>query len=193
MTTAYPLAWPEGWPRTAPHQRERWPANPGPTVAGALKEVQDELRRLGVQHVVLSSNVTLGAEKPADPGVVAYGTYQKQSIAIPCDRWNSVAGNLRAIAKTIEAMRGMERWGAKHMIRAMFQGFTALPAAGPGQRHWRDVLAVPPGTTPTRDILEKRRRELAQVAHPDRPGGSTEAMAAINAAFDQAVKELGLT
>lgn len=188
---AYPLAWPEGWPRTRPEHRERWAAS-NITVAGALKELQDELRRLGVQSVVLSSNVTLGAERPEDPGVVAYGVYQKLPIAIPCDRWNTVAGNLRAIAKTIEAMRGMERWGAKHMIRAMFQGFTALPAATAGQRHWREVLGVAPDNNPTRDVLEKMRNHMAKRYHPDMPGGSTEAMAAINVAFDQAVKELGL-
>lgn len=195
---AYPLAWPPGWPRTAAHQRERWPASPSPTVAGALKELQDELRRLGVTDVVLSSNVTLGAENPEDPGVVAFGVFRKQRIAIPCDRWNTVGGNLRAIAKTIDAMRGMERWGAKHMIAAMFQGFTALPAATAGQRHWREVLGLPQEWVPTRRHLEEVRRQLEEVRrqlalanHPDR-GGSEARMSEINAAFDQAVKELGL-
>lgn len=191
MTQAYPLAWPEGWPRTGAGLRERWPASPPPAVAKALAEVQDELRRLGVTNVVLSSNVSLGAENPSDPGVVAYGLYQKQQIAIPCDRWSTVGGNLRAIARTIEAMRGMERWGAKHMIMAMFQGFVALPSAGPGQRHWREVLDFVGIDKPDRGALEIHRRSLAMKAHPDR-GGSTDRMAEINAAFDQAVKELGL-
>lgn len=190
MTAAYPLAWPEGWPRTAPQHRERWPSSQI-TLSGALKDLHAELGRLGVKGVVLSSNCSLGMENAPDPGVVAYGMYQGQQMAIPCDRWNSVAGNVRAIAKTIEAMRGMERWGAKHMIRAMFQGFTALPAAGPGQRHWREVLGFRDAGTPSRADLERARNRLAMEAHPDR-GGSTEAMAAINVAFDQALKELGL-
>lgn len=127
--TAYPLAWPDGWPRHKGY-RERWPSQGRvTTLSAALKECQDELRRLGASNVVLSSNVTLGAENPSDPGVVAYCTYDGLQVAIPCDRWNTVAGNLRAIAKTIEAMRGMERWGAKHMIRAMFTGFTRSPQA----------------------------------------------------------------
>lgn len=190
MTTAYPLAWPQGWPRTAPQRRERWPAKVA--LSAALAELHAELGRLGVKGVVLSSNCTLGMENAPDPGVVAYGMHNGQRIAIPCDRWNSVAGNVRAIARTIEAMRGMERWGAKHMITAMFQGFTALPAAGPGQKHWREVLIYYPDSKPTRADLEARRRDLAKTAHPDRAGGSDAAMADINAAFDQAVEELGL-
>jgi hypothetical protein len=126
--TAFPLQWPPGWPRTPAVQRQAWPRDGSLTVSGALRELTEELRRLGARNVVLSSNCTLGVDKPADPGVVAYAVYEAQNIAIPCDRWTSVGGNLRAIAKTIEAMRGMERWGAKHMIRAMFQGFTAIAA-----------------------------------------------------------------
>ncbi len=191
MTTAYPLAWPKGWPRTEASKRERWPAPKPPPLQTALDEMKKELRLLGVEHVTLSSNVTLGAEAPADPGVVAYGVYDKQEIAIPCDRWNTVGGNLRAIAKTIEAMRGMQRWGAKHMIRAMFHGFVALPAAGPGQQHWREVLGIAAGTKVDATLIEHRRRALAMQHHPDRPGGSQEAMAKINAAADEALREIG--
>lgn len=183
---AYPLAWPAGWPRTPAPRRERWPSSQI-TITGALRECQEELRRLGVTAVVLSSNVTLGAEHPADPGVVAYGRLRERSIAIPCDRWNSVAGNLRAIAKTIEAMRGMERWGARHMIDAMFSGLPAL--AAPGARGWREVLGIPASAEATRDLIEKRRRELAKINHPDR-GGDPARMSEINAAAEVALREI---
>lgn len=182
--TAYPLCWPAVWPRTA--TRESWRGSV--TISASLSDLHKEMRLLGVTQLVLSSNVTLGQERPADPGVVAYGFYEKQQIAIPCDRWNTVAGNIRAIAKTVEAMRGMERWGAKNMIRAMFQGFIALPA--PAGRHWRDVLGFHPATRHTRDEIEVRRRSLAKQHHPD-AGGSESAMAEINAAADAALKEIG--
>lgn len=187
MTTAYPLAWPPGWPRTAPHARETWPRDSGLTVSGALSLLQDELRRLGATNVVLSSNVTLGAEKPADPGVVAYAFYGKKQIAIPCDRWSSVSGNLRAIAKTIEAMRGMERWGAKHMITAMFQGFAAI--TGPGHFDWRAILGIKPDAAVSVELVQQRKRELAAIHHPDR-GGNPSQMADINRAADAALAEL---
>lgn len=185
--SAYPLHWPPGWPRT--QHRGPWAGRTAAlALAPALKELQDELRRLGATNIVLSSNVTLGSERPADPGVVAYCTYDGLQIAIPCDRWSSVAGNCRAIALTIEAMRGMERWGAKHMIRAMFQGFTALPAATPGQRHWRHVLGIT-DPAPSERVIRDRQRELALQHHPDR-GGDQHMMAEVNSAAAAALKEL---
>ena len=184
--SAYPLAWPPGWPRTDARRRERWPGHTV-TLARSLTECQAELRRLGATGVVLSSNVTLGAERPADPGVVAYCTYDGTQVAIPCDRWTTVAGNLRAIAKTIEAMRGMERWGAKHMIKAMFMGFAALPAPA-SSPHWSQVL----GVAVDADVaaIETAYRRRARTAHPD-GGGSHEAMARLNAARDAAMSERG--
>lgn len=187
QASAYPLQWPSGWPRTNATGRQSWPASPRPTVAGALRELGDELRRLGAKNIVLSSNVTLGNDRPDDPGVVAYATYEQQQIAIPCDRWNTVAGNLRAIAKTIEAMRGMERWGAKHMIRAMFQGFTAI--RGPGPRPWREVLGLAEQAVVSPALVKQRMRELARVHHPD-VGGSEAHMAEINAAASSALEDL---
>jgi hypothetical protein len=178
--TAYPLTWPEGWPRTKVRERARFRT----TLAGALKELRTEVRLLAGEQsartLVLSSNVTLGAEHPADPGVVAYFTYEQKPVAIPCDRWQAVADNAKAIALTINAMRGMERWGAKHMIRAMFQGFAALPAPD----DWRAQLGHP--TTLTE--AEAAFRERARSAHPD-AGGSHEAMASLNRAIDRARTE----
>lgn len=182
---AYPLVWPEGWARTPPAQRQRW--NGKTTLLAALADAQGELGRLGVKQVVLSSNVTLGVQSPADPGVVAFGIYDGQQIAIPCDRWTDVAGNLRAIARTIEAMRGMERWGAKHMIRAMFQGFTAI--RGPAPMPWREVLGLPLSARADLEAVRARWRDLARTHHPD-AGGDSAAMAEINAAFDRARKEI---
>ncbi|WP_160119676.1 J domain-containing protein [Rhodovarius lipocyclicus] len=178
--TAYPLAWPAGWPRT--QCRQVWPGK-NITLAAALTECQAELRRLGATNIVLSSNVTLGADRPADPGVVAYCTYDGMQVSIPCDRWVTVAGNLRAIAKTIEAMRGMERWGAKHMIKAMFQGFVALPAP----KSWWEIIGAQ--ATASMADIEAAYRQAARRAHPDTPTGSHAAMAELNAAMDQARKE----
>jgi hypothetical protein len=183
--TAYPLQWPSGWPRTNAMSRQRWPNQV--TLGAALKELESEMRMLGVKQIVLSSNCSLGMENAPDPGVVAYGFYDQQQIAVPCDRWSTVAANVRAIAKTINAMRGMERWGAKHMIKAMFQGFTAI--RGPGPKPWREIIGIPPEVRPTIDIVRSRQRELARIHHPD-VGGDPERMAEINAAVDVALREL---
>lgn len=175
--TAYPLAWPAGWPRTPKAEQSRFKT----TLPAALNTLQDEVRLLGGTGLVLSSNVTLGANRPADCGVVAYFFYEQKQVAIPCDRWHNVESNVRAIALTIEAMRGMERWGAKHMIRAMFQGFVALPAPP----DWRSILGHPK----TIAQAEASYRESMKTAHPD-AGGSHEKAAELNAAIEEARRVL---
>ncbi len=159
------------------------------TLNAALKNLNAEVTRLGGSQLLLSSNVTLGAENPADCGVVAYFTLQKQQVAIPCDRWRSVAENVQAIAKTIEAMRGMQRWGASHMIRAMFQGLKALPEKASARTCW-DVLGIAP--TQSQSAIDSAWREKAKTCHPDLPGGSHEAMTELNTARDQASQQATL-
>lgn len=123
-------------------------------------------------------------DRPSDPAVVAYFNYRGKNYAIPCDRWQKVEHNIRAIALTIEAMRGMERWGAKNMIKAMFQGFKALPGKA-GSRPWWEVLNVPRECS--KGMAEIAYREKAKKAHPD-AGGSHEAMAELNQARSEALK-----
>ena len=40
------------------------------------------------------------------------------SRAIACDKWDSIRDNLHAVAKTIEALRGIDRWGTGEMVDA---------------------------------------------------------------------------
>jgi hypothetical protein len=178
---AYPLQWPSGWPRTTARESGRFKTE----LPSALKALKREVELLGGKGLVLSSNYTLGAERPADPGVVAYFDLRNQAIAVPCDRWQVLAHNVHAIALTIEAMRGMERWGAKHMITAMFKGFKALPARS-GPSCW-EVRGVPQ-TASEPEVMAAWRRKAVD-AHPDR-GGSHADMAALNEAKDLALSTI---
>ena len=211
MTTAYPLEWPQGWPRTAERDRKtpkfntrQWSergtykVTKALTVAEARLRLSEELDLLGGKLPVLSTNIELrldgqprsGKPEPHDPGAAAYFQTGGKPRVLACDRWNTVAGNIAAIAAHISALRSIDRWGVGSMDR-LFEGFMALPAPGSGP-HWREVLVYLPDSKPTRADLEARRRDLAREAHPDRPGGSAEQMATINAAFDEAVRELRL-
>jgi hypothetical protein len=174
---AYPLTWPGGWPRTPKPQKSAFKQ----TLAAALSGLKKEVQLLGGTGLLLSSNVILDCARPADPAVVAYFTYEQKQVAIPCDRWLEVEGNIRAIALTIEAMRGMERWGAKHMIRAMFQGFVALPPPA----DWRGIL----GNPSTLEQAEAAYKASMKTAHPD-AGGTHERAAALNTAIKEARKVL---
>lgn len=182
--TGYPLQWPPGFPRT----RFRETGTFKTQLPAALKNLGDQVRLLGGSGLVLSSNCSLGMTTPADPGVVAYFKWDGTEMAIPCDRWCTVAANVQAIALTLEAMRGMERWGAKEMIRSMFRGVKALPSSG---RHWREVLEFANrDRLPTGAQIEESYRALAKVRHPD-TGGTEEAMAELNAARETALRECG--
>jgi hypothetical protein len=185
--STYPLSWPPGWPRTPSEKRER-SKFVATTLARALSFLEAEVRRLGGKGLVLSSNYTLGPA-PKDVGVCAYFEYEGTSAAIPCDRWTRVEDNLHAIGKTIEAMRGIERWGAKHMVKAAFTGFAALPAPG-STRPWRIVLGVSLEQKPGE--IHSAYKKLRSQWHPDREGGDAGRFDEVQKAYEQARSELGL-
>jgi hypothetical protein len=210
-TEAYPLSWPDGWPRTEPRKRER--AKFGATrtettslgshyrrltelsVAEGIKRVLGELDRLGARSVVVSSNVELrqdgipysGRRAPDDCGVAVYFQLKGQPHCFPCDRWDRVADNLAAVAAHVAAMRGMERWGVGSSAQ-LFSGFKSLPPKGgttTGEQGapWWQVLGVTQASPP--EVVKAAYRSLASKHHPD-AGGNHGAMATINRAWEQA-------
>lgn len=61
MTIAYPLAWPDGWPRTKPgHRLDR--SRFSTTFDKARRDLLLELERLGAGSVVISSWLPLRAD-----------------------------------------------------------------------------------------------------------------------------------
>ncbi len=182
--TAHPLCWPPTIPRRK-QQRERGSFKT--TLAGALRNVDDSLRRFGndsgspIKDLVLSSNVTLGVERPADPGVAAWFTWDLQQVCIPVDRYDTPAANLQAIHHIVEARRVELRHGTLALVRASFHGLKALPA--PTGSDWWTVLGCE--QTSTLEQAREAYRRAASAAHPDR-GGSDDRMAEVNRAWEQA-------
>lgn len=88
---------------------------------------------------------------------------------------------MRAIQRTIEAIRGIERWGASEMMERAFQAFEALPAP---KSCW-EVLGLRPGATD--EEIQAAYRTKAKGAHPD-AGGSQTAMSELNRARDDAMR-----
>lgn len=190
--TAYPLTWPKQFPRVKTREAGRFKTS----LSAALKNVQESLRLFAadsdrkLEGLVISSNVTLGAHRPADPGVAIWFEWDGLQVCIAVDRYSSVESNLQAIHHIVEARRVELRHGTLALVRATFTGFLSLPA--PKGTSWREVLDIPSGVTPTKDELDKAYRRAASRAHPDKAGGSTEAMAAVNLAMDEARAELDL-
>ena len=190
-TEAFPLAWPEGKPRTLFARRDR--SRFRTTLAGACHSLMSELTRLGARNVVLSTNVPLrtdglpyaSAKPPEDPGVAVYFTYKKIQMCFACDRWDRVQDNIQAIRHTIAALRGVARWGTGDMMEAAFQGFTALPAPG-RQKTWREVLGFPNGN-PTKAQVEANYLRLRSMHHPDK-GGDAPLFHDVQLAYEQAMR-----
>jgi hypothetical protein len=105
---------------------------------------------------------------------------------LACDQYEQIHENIRAIGKTIEALRGIERWGASDMLDRAFTGFEALPAP----KVWWEVLGLT-GPSATRSEIAIAYRRASNEAHPDKPGGSHDKMAAVNAARDEALARFG--
>jgi len=180
----YPLTWPEGWPRTPAYRRQRSSFKASPGVA--MRDLLEELRRLGARDVILSSNLMLRADglpyarqpKHDDEGIAVYFRRKGVDMVLACDKYQRREENMRAISKTIEAIRGIERWGSSDMMERAFTGFTALPP--PVALSWRDVLdpADPEGSY----------RRLRAQAHPDR-GGDAKRFQRVQAAWEQYQQE----
>lgn len=194
--TAFPLHWPEGRPRT----KYRGPSRFDVTFAKAVQELEWELERLGARHPVLSTNCELrldgrprANQEPADPGVAVYFERKGRQMVFACDKYDRVKDNIRAVGKTIEALRGIERWGTGDMMERAFTGFEQLP--GPdavSKRHWRQVFGIARGETArpiTRLTIEAMYRALARERHPDH-GGSDALMAELNRAREEAMEEI---
>lgn len=199
MTQRYPLSWPAGWPRTAAHHRKPAPFNKkvgwetkNLSVADATQRLQRELELLRADDYLLSTNMELRLDglprsdrlPPADPGAAIYFRLKGKDTALACDKWNRVADNIAALAKHIEALRGIDRWGVGSVAQA-FAGYQALPSP----EQWWQVLGFASGNVVDRDAIEAAYRRLAREAHPD-TGGSHAAMSRLNAARDQGLKEI---
>jgi hypothetical protein len=140
-----------------------------------------ELRRDGLPYA--------GRRPVQDPGVAVYFRLNGEDRCIAVDRWDSVGDNMHAIALTINALRGLDRWGSTGMVAAAFAGFAALPAGGISDgRPWRAVLEVAPDAD--RASIDSAYRRLVKVWHPDVNGGDDSRFLEIQAAYEQAKVEV---
>lgn len=197
---AYPLSWPDGWPRATKrersrfHRRERnYMGNALHTVNEAVFEVLDELHKMGVPDfdVIVSTNVQLrrdglprsGQKEPEDPGVAVYFKLDGKDMVLALDKYDRVGCNLWALAKTIEAMRGIERWGGGRIMERTFTGFQRLGSPD----DWRTVLSLGPDAT--KADAKAQYRKLAQEHHPDR-GGDPDQFDRVRKAYNEAIETL---
>jgi len=210
----YPLQWPARLPRTQPRARRysafgraqrgrsRAPLSP----YEAAKEVLHELELLGAANMVITSllptrhdGLPYADGRSEDPGVAVWFVFDGRDRVFACDQWHTHADNLHAIALSVGAMRGLERWGMADVVNRVFAGFAALPPGAsdapsePPRPAWRELFGVGDlAALPAEDLLavvKGRYRKLIAEAHPD-AGGTHDRAAELNAALAEAETEL---
>jgi hypothetical protein len=182
----YPLAWPAGWPRANYRRSAPYKVD----FDKAVRDLGDEIERLGGKLPIMSTNLELridgqpkqNARYVSDPGVAVYFALDGKQKVFACDTFNNVKDNIRSIGLTIESLRAIKRYGATDMLERALSAFDALPAP---KSCW-EVLGLAPGSS--RRAIDDSWRLLAARHHPDRVGGSGAKMAEINAARDEALK-----
>lgn len=190
---SFPLCWPPGWKRATYRKRSQFASI---AFGRARDEAIHELKLMGAPswEIIISTNIPLrrdglpysGQANPADPGVAVYFKRSGHQMVLACDTYRDVTDNMWAIRKTIEALRGIKRWGASDMLERAFTGFQALPAA-PAKAPWWEVLRVPRGAMV--DEVKASYRELARRHHSDVTSDDGGEMYRINAAWAEFQKE----
>jgi len=199
LREAYPLTWPERQARTPP-ERRRVAKFTYPLVK-ARDELLRELKLLGAQNIIISSNVPVrrdglplaDAREPNDPAVAVYfersTSYDRKKqqrvytpFVIACDSYQRVKWNLRAVGVTVESLRAIERHGSTSLLEQAFTGFAALPpASGPEvEPPWWVTLGVPRAADP--ETVKAAYRALVKTHHPD-AGGDPVTFARIARAY----------
>lgn len=190
----YPLQYPVGRPRTQYPERSKF--KPG-SIHNEAQSIFKQLELMKATDIIISSNMQYRVDglpytrqNVHDTGVAVYFKSEAgEEQCIPCDSWITLEENMRAIAKTIEAMRGIERWGGKSLMNAAFSGFKALPSsiitpppADRPHRDWWVVLGVDRNATPQE--VKQAYRRAQSTSHPD-AGGSALDFQEVNAAYEE--------
>jgi hypothetical protein len=191
QVTEYPLTWPQSKPRCAQRKRSLFEAS----LAKAHKEVENEMSRWRVGSAFVVSMAPAFKRTTTDPGVALWfslplkrGQASRELRVIACDSYDLQEHNLYAIAKTLYALRAIERWGAYTLEQAVEGARPMLPPpTGMGAQPWWDVLGV--ASNWPLEAIEMKYQALAKRAHPD-SGGSVDGMAKLNAAIETARREL---
>ncbi|MEN0050630.1 MAG: DnaJ domain-containing protein [Bacteroidota bacterium] len=160
------------------------------TLHNSLNELAKELGLFEASDIIITMNVPLTrggmpfplgnvmAHQPEQVGVSVFFTKLNQRAGLCNDKWDMVQHNVRALKKTIEAFRGIERWGSQEsLLNIMANG---LPDARPvdlalpsmHNKQWWEILEL--GQSRSEKAILSAFKRLSQIYHPDKSGGSQE-------------------
>lgn len=161
MTEAYPLRWPEGWPR-AKGRKGYGAFQVSPEKA--MLSLFTNLKKLRVTGVVISSNCKLRNDgrpyaedlkdvKMSDPGVAVYFTFNGRPMVMAQDAYNAPFANMRSLAFAGVGRRGnaFDRTSRRRAHdAALVRRFRTVAAAGRGTRIPEEAVARSAANVPHR-------------------------------------------
>lgn len=164
-----------------------------------LNLLETELRKLKAKEVTIQAGFRqvrndgwpYSSAKPDHPAVALQFRTAKGVLVFRAHLYKRFEDNLRAIAKTLEALRAVDRWGV--VEGQQYTGFRQLEAAPASGQMDRDAaaawLAFFSGVSSSellgsRPKLEQAFRETRVKLHPDRSGGSHEGFVRTQQAYD---------
>ena len=185
--------------RTPPGKKRQNPF-PSSSWSRTLEKLQYELERVRATEIVIEADFTedqirldgwpRAGASPRYSGVkISFNHPKAGRVEYATDSCRYWEDNVRSIALTLEALRGVERWGVVHGAQ-QYTGFRAIESGNNGSRRpaatWVAKLLYEVAETQVtaRDILlegdSESRRKLINMArkkaHPD-TGGSAEMFA----------------
>ena len=164
MSVPYQIRPIDEWPGDLTLYRTRSPF--ASTLGTTHNELSLELDKLDAENVVLEIAISpldikidggLRAQKrPEHPGVILAFESKNGHLRFACDQYLDWADNLRAITKTLNALRAVERWGAVRDAE-QYKGWATLHAPGANKMSARQFIDAHGGSF----------TEAAKRLHPD--------------------------
>jgi len=180
------LDWPAGFERTPVSARKRYPGGFEVSRSVAFDSIVEELEKMDAVNVDVETAAPHTAKyphrpykdrDPEDPGVVVYFDRDGQRFAVPCDRWNNLRDNARAIAKYLDAKRAIERYGVATVetemsTQALPSGDDEIVVAGGETKETHEVLGIQEDAP--EKVIEAAARARKAETHPDSGGDRDE-------------------
>lgn len=124
--------------------------------------------------------------KPEHPGVIVSFDSRHGPLSYPCDTFDDWQANVRAVAKALESLRRVDRYGVSKRGE-QYRGFAQLPPAGGStstmparaaasvlvEATMEEVGESEENVLTDAGVFRALYRDAARVTHPDAPGGST--------------------
>ncbi len=173
--------------RRKSRERSRFKA----TYKQTLDLLEYELNHLRAKDIVIQAGYALSQirndgwpyanAKASHPAVVlSYRNRKNEEVSFPCDSYDQMEDNLRAIGLTLKSLRDIDRYGVSQGGE-QYKGWTALPEAGKSDTT-REAAAILATFSPALSVdlilsdpgaMQEAYRQAAKRCHPD-AGGSAE-------------------